>query len=205
MKASHTEKRCPTNLRLVPGLGFVDLDGSGLPEALAGKVEAELELFATKMRQGLLAAALSVGLGVFSDLLEAEVTVVAGEKGRHDPNRKAKRHGTERSKVPLGGRMIEVEKPRVRTADNEHEILLSTWEAVASTELLDRHALVSMLAGVSTRRYADVLEPVGSDVEQAGSSVSRSAVSRRFVAATKERLEDFRSRPLETGAGSSFT
>jgi putative transposase len=88
-------------------------------------------------------------------------------------------------------------RPRVRTADNEHEIPLSTWEQLASNELLDRHTLVSMLAGVSTRSYADVLEPVGEDVEATGSSVSRSAVSRRFISATKERLEHFRSRPLD--------
>jgi hypothetical protein len=56
MKSSHTEKRCPANLRLVPGLGFIDLGSSSLPEALAGKVEGELELFAAKMRHGLLAA-----------------------------------------------------------------------------------------------------------------------------------------------------
>ena len=53
-----------------------------------------------------------------------------------------------------------------------------------------------MLTGVSTRTYADVLEPVGAEVGAASSSISRSAVSRRFIQATKERLEYFRSRPL---------
>ena len=113
-KASHTKRTPAGNLRLVPGLGLVDLGKSGLPEALAGKVEGELEVFATRMREGLLAAGVAVGLEVFSEVVEAEVTQVAGPKGRHDPGRTAVRHGTDPSKVPLGGRMIDFKKPRVR-------------------------------------------------------------------------------------------
>ncbi len=101
--ASHTTKSSAERLRLIPGLGLVDLDKSGLPEALAGKVEVELDLFATHMSEGLLAAAVAVGLDVFSELLETNVTEVAGNKGKHNPGRRAVRHDAERSKVPLGG------------------------------------------------------------------------------------------------------
>ena len=52
-------------LKIIPGLGLADLAGSGLPDRLAGKVEGELELFADRMRHGLLAAAVAVGLQVF--------------------------------------------------------------------------------------------------------------------------------------------
>jgi hypothetical protein len=45
-----------------------------------------------------------------------------------------------------------------------------------------------MLAGLSTRRYEIGLEPVGSAVEQVATGTSKSSVSRRFVAATAERL-----------------
>lgn len=77
------------DLRLVPGLGLVDLAGSGLPEALVGRVINELELFAARMHEGLLPAAVAVGLEVFGQLLEANVTALAGVKGRHDPGRSA--------------------------------------------------------------------------------------------------------------------
>ena len=53
-----------------------------------------------------------------------------------------------------------------------------------------------MLAGVSTRVYSSVLEPVGPTVEASSSSTSKSSVSRRFVTATRQRLTEFRSRPL---------
>lgn len=196
MSASHTATGSATNLRLVPGLGLVDFEGAGLPEALAEKVEGELEVFAVHMRQGLLSAAINVGLDVFGQLLGAEVTEIAGEKGRHDPGRRAVRHGVERSTVPPGGRMVEVDKPRVRATGGSGEIPLATWAAVSSRELLDRHTLISMLAGVSTRSYQTVLEPAGPEVDEAASSTSKSAVSRRFVEATRARLAEFRSRPL---------
>jgi putative transposase len=196
MSASHVETTSRANLRIVPGLGLVDFEGAGLPEALADKVEDELEIFAAHMRHGLLSAAINVGLDVFSQLLAAEVRELAGTKGRHDPRRRAVRHGAEPSKVPLGGRMVAVDKPRVRAVDGSGEIGLKTWAAVSSRELLDRHTLISMLAGVSTRTYSTVLEPAGPCVEEASSATSKSAVSRRFVEATRARLAEFRSRSL---------
>ncbi len=47
-----------------------------------------------------------------------------------------------------------------------------------------------MLARLSTRRYPAGLEPVGTAVEQAAGSTSKSAVSRRFVAATEHALAE---------------
>jgi putative transposase len=53
-----------------------------------------------------------------------------------------------------------------------------------------------MLAGVSTRRYRRLQEPVGEQVEQDARSTSKSAVSRSFVARTKEALIELMSRRL---------
>lgn len=198
MSKSHTNNAPSraTDLRLVPGLGIVDLAKPGLPPSLAGKLEGELEVFAERMHEGLMAAALAVGLEVFGELLEADVTELAGPKGRHNPERTAVRHGTEPAKIPLGGRMIDVRKPRVRTADGSAEVPVETWNALADRDLLNEHAVTSMLAGVSTRNYDTVLEPVGASIDDAASSTSHSAVSRRFVAATRKGLAEFRSRPL---------
>jgi len=96
MSASRTESTSGAKLRFVPGLGLADFEGAGLPEALAEKVEGELEIFSANVRHGLLDAAINVGLGVFSQLLAAEVTEIAWVKGRHDPERRAPRHGVHR-------------------------------------------------------------------------------------------------------------
>ena len=54
--------------------------------------------------------------------MEAEVDEVVGPKGKRNPDRTAKRHGHERGSMTLGGRRVEVSRPRMRTADDEHEL-----------------------------------------------------------------------------------
>ncbi|MGZ4666304.1 MAG: hypothetical protein ACXV5Q_15060, partial [Frankiaceae bacterium] len=95
-------------LTIVPGVGLLDLDATGkgeLVERLAGKVGDQLELFAARMREGLLAASVAIGLDVMGELMAAEVTELAGPKGKHNPaGRTAYRHGDEDGTVVLGGR-----------------------------------------------------------------------------------------------------
>jgi len=155
-----------------------------LPE----RVTIALAELAGAAREGLLALAVGTGLGVLGSLLDADVERLVGPKGRHQPGRSAVRHGSQPGKVTLGGRRVRVDRPRVRRADGTAELPLPTWQAFASTELLDQLALERMLAKLSTRRYRHGLEPVGSQVEHAATGTSRSAVSRRFVAATEHAL-----------------
>ena len=155
-----------------------------LPE----RVTIALAELASAAREGLLALAVGTGLGVLGSLLDADVERLVGPKGRHQPGRSAVRHGSQPGKVTLGGRRVRVDRPRVRSADGTAELPLPTWQAFASTELLDQLALERMLAKLSTRRYRHGLEPVGSQVEHAATGTSRSAVSRRFVAATEHAL-----------------
>ena len=66
------------------------------------------------------------------------------------------------------------------------------------TEILGQLALEKMLAGLSSRRYARGLEPAGQAVGGRGRGhVSKSAVSRRFVAATETALAELMSRRLD--------
>jgi putative transposase len=127
---------------------------------------------------------------VLGSLLDADLERLVGPKGRHNPDRAAVRHGTQPGKVTLGGRRVRVDRPRVRRADGTAELALPTWQAFAGTELLDQLALERMLAKLSGRRYQRGLEPVGSRADQASSGTSKSAVSRRFVAATERALAE---------------
>ena len=54
-----------------------------------------------------------------------------------------------------------------------------------------------MLAGLSSRRYGHGLEPAGQAVENTAASTSKSAVSRRFVAATETALAELMTRRLD--------
>src|SRR4051794_17347804 len=125
---------------------------------------------------------------VLAAMMEDDVTTACGPKGRHDPQRAATRHGHERGSVTLGGRRVPIERPRMRATDGSGELPVAAYELFSSTEVLGRMALERMLAGLSTRRYPSGLEPVGARTEQAATSTSRSAVSRRFVAQTQTAL-----------------
>jgi putative transposase len=161
----------------------------GVQEALGELVGAA--------KEGLLALSVGVGLGVLAELMEEEVDEVVGPKGRHDPVRRAVRHGHEDGEVTLGGRRVTVERPRVRTADGTQEVALQTYAHFADRDPLTRLVLERMLAGVSTRRYERVLEPVGSAVEATAGSTSKSSVSRAFVERTREALGELMARRLD--------
>jgi putative transposase len=51
---------------------------------------------AADMREGLLALAVGAGLQVMTALMDADVTALAGPKGKHNSERVAIRHGRER-------------------------------------------------------------------------------------------------------------
>jgi putative transposase len=181
-------------LQLLPGIGLVDLSHPELTGRLAGIASQQLELFGAKMRDGLLAASVAVGLGVLGEFLAAEVTEKAGPKGRHDPARATTRHGSEAATVPLGGRRVPIDKPRLRAADGSGEVRLDTWDAVQAVDLVSEHMVAAVLAGVSNRNYQHTaLEAVG---EVAARSTRKSTVSARFVAATRARLDELRNRDL---------
>ncbi|WP_298800262.1 IS256 family transposase [Pseudonocardia sp. 73-21] len=162
----------------------MDTSGLAVPET----VNVALAELAQDMREGLLALAVGAGLQVMASIMEAEVTAIAGPKGRHDPDRTATRHGHGAGSVTLGGRRVPVDRPRVRAADGSGELPVPAYELFSGTEVLGRMAMDRMLAGLSTRRYPVGLEPVGTRTEQTATATSKSAVSRRFVKATETAL-----------------
>ena len=164
----------------------VGVSASAVPE----RVSVAMAEIAENMGEGLLALAVGAGLQVMAALMEADVTALAGPKGRHDGARTAVRHGRERGSVTLGGRRVPVTRPRVRAADGSAELAVASYELFSSTEILGKLAMEKMLAGLSTRRYAVGLEPVGQRVAQTSSATSKSAVSRRFVAMTETALAE---------------
>ena len=128
--------------------------------------------------------------------MDADVTALAGPKGRHDQGRTAVRHGRESGSVTLGGRRVPVTRPRVRAADGAGELPIPSYRLFTSTEILGKMAMEKMLAGLSTRRYPVGLEPVGPSITETSTATSKSAVSRRFVAMTETALAELLSQDL---------
>ena len=107
-------------------------------------------------------------------------------------------HGATTGSVVLGGRQVTTDRPRGRTTEGT-EIELDTWKTFSSKDLLNSLVVERMLAGVATRRHQDVAEPVGEDIESRSKSMSKSAISRRFVAATKTAMAELMARSLVDG------
>jgi transposase-like protein len=168
----------------------------GTEEPLPPRVQEALGQLVGAAKEGLLALSVGVGLGVLEELMAEEVQEVCGPRGKHDPDRVAYRHGSDDGEVTLGGRRVAVTRPRMRSKDGEAEVAVRTYEHFAARDQLTAVVLERMLAGVSTRRYRRVQEPVGEHVEQSARSTSKSAVSRSFVARTREALIELMSRPL---------
>ena len=67
---------------------------------------------------------------------------------------------------------------------------LDSYAVFSGSDLLTQVAVERMLVGVATRRHCLVAEPIDERLEAVARGDSKSAVSRRFVAATRERLAE---------------
>src|ERR1044072_1588972 len=134
MQDSHTHVSADGTADDSSPLGLGPARPGGLAARLAGGVDEHLAVFAAHMTQGLLAASTAVGLEVMAELMDTEVTELAGPKGKHDPARVVMREGGERATVTLGGRRLAVRRPRVRsTGTDAHEVPLESYAAFTAT------------------------------------------------------------------------
>lgn len=147
------------------------------------------------MRRGLRELVLNAGMATLETILEQERTDVCGPRYRHNPKRDASRMGHGKGELVLGGRRVKVSRPRARTRDNQ-EVILPSWSAFSSDDPLNDRAVEQMVIGVATRKYARSLEPLPEELNESGTS--KSAVSRRFVAMTGNRLDEWLHRDLSS-------
>ena len=145
------------------------------------------------VQQAFYGLCVNAGKQVLAAMMEADRVALCGAKNVPDAGRKAVRGGTTRSSVVLGGQRIAVNKPRARSIERG-ELPLPTFAWAADTDPLDMATATSMAAGVSMRRYAGTLDKLPEPEEP--SSVSKSSVSRRWVALTEAQLHEWLCAPL---------
>lgn len=85
-----------------------------------------------------------------------------------------------------------VRRPRMRTADGRHgrNYRCRPTSCLAPPRSWAGWRWEKTLAGISTRRYPVGLEPVAQRTERAATATSKSAILRRFVAATETALSE---------------
>jgi len=152
------------------------------------RVDALADLVRVELRDFVIGA----GMEALALMLEQEREGLCGPaygRGRSGP----RRAGSAAGELVLGGRRVRVRKPRVR--DEGGEVTLPVWAEFAAEDPLEERALEQMVLGVSTRKYRRSLEDVPQETKTRGES--RSAVSRRFKAATEAQVKALLERDLQ--------
>ena len=96
--------------RVTPKKAKLDHDQATHEAALAlpDTVTVAIADLAGELEEGLLAFAVGTGLKVLDVVMDNEARLLAGERGKHDPDRTAVRHGTDSGLVTLGGRQVPI-------------------------------------------------------------------------------------------------
>ncbi|HTW09168.1 MAG TPA: transposase, partial [Acidimicrobiales bacterium] len=179
----------------VPVVSVAEPEQAAHLAGLALEATVELADLAGAVKDGLLGFCADVGLMVMRKVMEDELARRISPKHARLPERTANWHGTTTGSVVLGSRLLSVERPRGRTTAGG-EIELDSWAVFSSRDLLDQLTAERVLAGVATRRHADVSEPLGADIDEQASGTGRSSVSRRWKRATEAALAELMARDL---------
>src|SRR5271166_682256 len=156
----------------------------GMPEAAVAEawqqVGASFERFC-----------LTAGVSALRQLMEQDAVELCGPRYGHKDGKAAHRWGKTEGKIGFHGGKVSLARPRVRARDGQ-EMVVPSWEAAQSEDLLGRWAMNLMLINVSTRRCGRAVRlPEGDIPAPAGAGVSKSAVSRRFVALSAAQMKEW--------------
>ena len=159
-------------------LGAVDvIDREGYAEL---EVDAKVELIRSLIPLGLLH---------IEELLDEEVTALAGERyARKDPSVGGRRHGSNPGTVGLAGQRVPIRVPRIRHV-TEREIPLRSYEALHGDRAVNDLLLRRVLYGISCRNYAAAAEAIPGAIGLSGSTVSRA-----FIQASATKLRELQER-----------
>jgi putative transposase len=135
---------------------------------------------------------LTAGIATLAELMERDAAEVCGARHSRTGDRQGYRWGRTTGKLGFHGGKVAIERPRVRARADGAEMALPSWQAAQAEDWLGRWAMNLMLINVSTRRFGRAVRlPEGDIAATAGSGVSKSAVSRRFVALSAERMSEW--------------
>ena len=145
-------------------------------------------------KQGLLEFVHRMGMSALDEVLGVEAARIAGPKGKHDGARQFNHWGHAPAELTLGGRRVQVKRPRVRAVVGG-DVALPSFERLSESDPLPERVLKQILLGVSTRGYAESLEPVPVSLKSRGTS--KSAAGRHLVERTRAKTAEFLSRRLD--------
>lgn len=125
-----------------------------------------------------------------------DVTVLCGPDGKHNPDRAGYRHATGAGSVTLSGRRCRSPAQTARGGRGPGNCAWPAMTCSAAPRCWARWRWRRCLRTCRRAATAPGLEPVGEQADQAATATSKSAVWRRFVAATETALAELMGRDL---------
>jgi putative transposase len=129
-----------------------------------------------------------LGRQTLETILMLSAAEVAGIKTPGKASGDIRWHGSQTGQVHLADRKLQVKRPRLRHK-TDGEVKLPAYEAMRNDSRIGEHMLSTLMRGLSTREYKDVLPQMAATV-----GVSRSAVSRQAIEASAEQLKQLQER-----------
>ena len=117
-----------------------------------------------------------VNRGILEALLRVSAMERAGAKTPGRASGETRWYGSQGGRVPLGDRHVRLRRPRLR--DGSGEVAIPAYECLKRNPTAGTRLRRLVMAGVSTRKYAEVVPPMAQTV-----GILRSSVSRKLVAA----------------------
>ena len=111
---------------------------------------------------------------ILEALLQASAQERAGAKTPGRASGPVRWYGTQGGRLPLGDRQVRLRRPRLR--DGEGEVAIPVYECLKRDPGAGSRLRRLVMAGVSTRKYAEVIPPMAKSV-----GIARSSVSRRLI------------------------
>jgi len=143
------------------------------------------------LRKGVGELIRQAGLQLMDLMMQEEVRALVGERSQRRAERTATRWGSERGYCVVMGQKVPIERPRVRTTD-EQEVRLGSYEMFHRGEPLTETVWEKLMLGLSTRKYG---EAVREFTEAYG--LEKSAVSEHFIEASRAKLQEMMERRLD--------
>ncbi len=143
-------------------------------------------------RVELIRALIPLGLEAVNELLQQEVTALAGPRyQRHGGVPGHDRWGSQLGSVYLADQKVALTVPRVRDVRRGQEVPLSTYPQLRQPRRAEEAALRKILKGLSCRDYEACVEPVAETF-----GLTASSLSRRFKRASARKLAELQERDL---------
>jgi putative transposase len=133
------------------------------------------------------------GQALIESLLLISAKELAGEKQRGKRGGSIQWHGNQRGVVHLQERKLSVLRPRLRRKGGGRgaEIVIPAYQEMQKSDV-GEHMLSTLLRGVSTRKYDEILPEMAESV-----GLSKSSVSRNAIRISEQKLREFAERRWE--------